>query len=134
MKIANRDARSFVQRLHPFEGNNLYGTLWCANPSSTQPGDSGYVVYSYGTHWPLFICVYLNGQNVWYENKDRASRTTSKHKSQTHPHQPTTLLPLRSMTRMVFRGYKAIAKERILGPSPQPVKQRDPVWLSAHGM
>lgn len=115
MKIANRDARFYVQQQHPFEGNNLYGTFWCANPSSAHPGDSGYVVYSYGTHWPLFICVYLNGQNVWFENEERHSRTTSKHKSQTHPYQPTTLLPLRSMTRMVFRGYKAIAKERILG-------------------
>ena len=46
-----------------------------------------YVVYSYGTHWPLFV---WDGFD-WYENEERASATTSKHRSQTHPHTPTQL-------------------------------------------
>ena len=131
MKIANCDARQYVQRLHPFEGNNLFAQFFCVDTSPAHTaGDHGYVVYSYSTHWPLFI----NCNGVWYENEDRASRTTSKHRTQVHPHQPTVLLSLEWMQRLVKGGYKAIAKERILGPSPLPVKQRDPVWLSAHGM
>lgn len=115
MKIANHEARFFVQRQHPFQGSNLYGTYWCSNPSSIHPGDNGYVVYSYGTHWPLFVCVHLNGKDVWFENEERHSRTTSKHRSQTHPHCPTVFLSQGAMTRLVAWGFKAIAKDRVLG-------------------
>lgn len=110
MKIANRDARQFVQRLHPFEGNNLFAQFFCADTSSAQPGDSGYVVYSYDFHWPLFV--HCNG--VWYENEEKFSRTTAKHRTQSHPHQPTVLLSTPWMQRLVKGGYKAIARERIL--------------------
>lgn len=111
MKIANRDARQYVQRLHPFEGSNLFAQFFCANPSSTDLGDHGYIVFSYSWHWPLFI--HCNG--IWYENEERASVTTSKHRTQTHPHQPTVLLPRWRMKQLQWKGYKAIARERILG-------------------
>ena len=45
-----------------------------------------YVVYSYGEHWPLFA---WDGFD-WHENEDKGSPTTSKHRSQTNPHQNTT--------------------------------------------
>lgn len=118
MKIANREARAFVQRLHPFEGNNLYGTYWCCNPSSIHPGDSGYAVFSYGDHWPLFVSIHLDGKDVWFENEERHSMTTSKHKSQTHPQQPTNLLPLREMVLLVQKGYRAMVARRLNVPSP----------------
>jgi hypothetical protein len=121
MKIANRNARSYVQRLHPFQGNNLYGSYFCTNPSSGDMGDSGYVVYSYGDHWPLFIAMTLvpHGPTVWFENEDRYGTTTSKHRSQTHPYPPqgTTLLSKDQMVLLYRKGYKAIAKDRILGTS-----------------
>ena len=43
-----------------------------------------YVVYSYGSHWPMFI--YDEIQRRWFENEDSRSVTTSKHRSQCHPH------------------------------------------------
>ncbi len=110
MKVANRNARQYVQRLHPFEGSNLYGTFFCTNPSSTALGDSGYVVYSYGQHWPLFI----NVCDQWFENKDRHSVTTSKHRSQTHPHQPTILLSTDHMKLLVRKGYRALVATRVI--------------------
>jgi len=119
LKIANREARSFVQRLHPFQGANLFATYWCANPYSADSGDSGYAVFSYGVYWPLFISVHINGHDVWFENEERYSVTTSKHRSQTHPHQPTTLLSGALMRRLHCGGFKAIAKERILGSVQQ---------------
>jgi hypothetical protein len=122
MKIANRDARSFVQRLHPFQGNNLYGTYFCTNPSSGDMGDSGYAVCSYGGHWPLFIAMTLEpyGPTVWFENQDRHSVTTSKHRSQSHPHTDTTLLSKDQMVLLYRKGYKAIARDRVLGTQPYP--------------
>jgi len=125
MKIANRDARQYVQRLHPFEGSNLFAQF--------RPEGDGlrYIVYSYGHHWPLFV--HVNG--TWFENVGKNSRTTAKHRTQTHPHQPTLMLSPDRMLQLASGGYQAIAKERVLGAVPQqPRQQRDPVWLSAHGM
>ena len=73
-----------------------------------------YVVYSYGEHWPLFI--YDGAQ--WLENSDRTSLTTSKHRTQTHPHCHTVLLSSKWMQRLAKGGYNAIAKERILTGEP----------------
>ena len=42
-----------------------------------------YVVYSYGTHWPLYIYDYNTQQ--WYGNSDKCSVATSKHYSRLNP-------------------------------------------------
>jgi hypothetical protein len=45
------------------------------------------------------------------------------------------LLSVEWMRKLAQGGYQAIAKERVLGAVPQqPRQQRDPSWLSAHGM
>ena len=75
-RIANRDASFYTQKHLPFVGNNLF---------ATKDGEK-YTVWSYGYHWPLWI--YKDGK--WYENNDKYSVTTSKHKTQSHPN--TTIL------------------------------------------
>lgn len=111
MKIANRDARKFVQQQHPFQGNNIFAQFHTQNnEDGTNGPDMWYAVYSYGAHWPLFV--WANG--TWFENEDRHSVTTSKHRTQTHPHCPTVLLSTEWMKRLARGGYRAIAKERIL--------------------
>ena len=72
-KIANRDARNYVAGCKEFKGNNLFG----------EKRGQLYIVYSYGYHWPLFVCDMHN--QVWYENTNKYSVSTSKHKNQTHP-------------------------------------------------
>ena len=108
MKIANRDVRQFVQRLHPFEGNNLFAQY--------RPEGNGvrYIVYSYGDHWPLFI----HAGDTWFENEDKHSVTTSKHRTQAHPHCPTVLLSTKWMLQLAKGGYAAIAKARVLQGEP----------------
>lgn len=127
MKTSNRQARTFVQRLHPFQGNNLYGTYFCTNPSSANPGDSGYAVFSYGEHWPLFIATtpIEGGPVVWFENEERHSVTTSKHRSQSHPHQPTTLLSKQDMQRLLTRGYRHLMKTRLGVPASSHSEQTE---------
>lgn len=70
-KISNATARKFVQVLAPFTGNNTFAEV----------RNGVYVVFSYGDHFPLFA--HVNG--VWFENEDKYSPTTSKHRSQLHP-------------------------------------------------
>lgn len=44
-----------------------------------------YVVYSYGTHYPMFL--YNRETNIWYENMTKYSHTTSaRHKNNCRPH------------------------------------------------
>jgi hypothetical protein len=115
MKIANRDARQFVQKQHPFEGNNINGQFHTQNNADGDNGpDMWYVVYSYGPHWPMFI----HAGDTWFENEDKNSRTTAKHRTQTHPQCPTVLLSAKWMLRLAKGGYAAIAKERILQGEP----------------
>ena len=71
-RISNKNARKSVQTRNAFKGSNTYGDWY---------SDDKYVVYSYGSHFPLFV--WYNG--VWYENSDKYSVTTSKHKNQLHP-------------------------------------------------
>ncbi len=111
MKVANSKCRQHVQSRTDFKGSNLYGQ-WRNNIIDPEtPDNSRYIVFSYGEHYPLFI--YANG--CWFENEDKYSVSTSKHRSQSHPHVPTVLLSTRWMCQLATRGYAAIAKERILG-------------------
>jgi hypothetical protein len=70
-KVSNIRSRSYVQDRLPFKANNLF---------AVNKGNK-YIVYSYGVHFPLFL--FSNG--IWYENQDKYSVTTSKHKTQSHP-------------------------------------------------
>lgn len=75
MRIANRDTRHYVAQREIFKANNIF---------SENHGDHRfYVVYSYGHHFPLWV--YDRETSQWYENKDKYSVTTSKHKSQSRP-------------------------------------------------
>lgn len=78
----NRDARAYVQSRKTFKANNLFGHTY-----KTFSDGEVYVVYSYGQHFPLFVYHYRTG--TWFENEDRYSKTTSKHRSQAHPWQDT---------------------------------------------
>lgn len=75
MRISNKEARQYVQCTVPFTASNLYAE-W-ASPSL-------YVVYSFGQHFPLFV--FDKTVSTWYENSDKYSMTTSRHKSQSRPY------------------------------------------------
>jgi hypothetical protein len=89
MKTANCSARPLVQNLKPFKGNNTFGEII----------GEVYAVFSYGHHWPLFVNV--NGQ--WYENGDRYSVTTSKHRSQLHPLTTTEIRSVYDLKDMIVQ-------------------------------
>ena len=88
MQVANIRCRRLVQDRVPFRGSNLY-----AEPRP----DGAYVVFSYGEHFPLFV--YKGGR--WFENSDRYSVSTSKHRTQSHPHVETVKLPTDELKRLL---------------------------------
>jgi hypothetical protein len=72
-RISNKNCREYVEAKKDFKGNNLYGINL----------NGLYVVYSYGSHFPLYV--FINDTKKWYENIDKCSSSTSKHKSQSRP-------------------------------------------------
>jgi hypothetical protein len=109
MKIANRDARQYVQRQLPFSGNNLYGHLWSVGGEPTD-GQYGYAVFSYGPHWPLWV----HTAGRWYGNEDKYGTTTSKHKTQTWPLGNDIIwLDVDGMRLLVAEGLRGLTTRRI---------------------
>ena len=95
-RIANKIARAFVQKAEPFQGSNLFGEYDDSDEGSNTP----YVVYSYGYHFPMFI--YLN--NIWYENSDKYSVSTSKQQSQARPTMDTIKLNTDDMKKLLWNN------------------------------
>ena len=96
-RVTNVVARLMVRQRERFHGNNLYGE-WRGKSATADCGDR-YVVTSYGDHWPLFIWE----DGTWYENVDKYSVTTSKHRSQAHPHEET--MPMTCEDMLVLMDY-----------------------------
>ena len=74
VRVANSDCSQYVESLTEFKGSNLF--------SESKP--KYYVVYSYGYHFPILL--YVRAGATWFINKDKYSRSTSKHQSQTYPY------------------------------------------------
>lgn len=88
-RIANKNAREYVENKTPFKGSNMFA-LW-----GTTLTTELYVVYSYGHHFPMFIAEWEKGADpdtaLWYENADKfymggtVSRSTERQRSQARP-------------------------------------------------
>ena len=105
-KIANSNARSAVQNLKEFQGSNTEG-VW--HSPLTHDDTMQYIVYSYGTHWPMFI--YENGR--WYENGGKVSKTTSRHHNQLHPRTETEIRSLEDMRYIVKHGIVGMMQNKL---------------------
>ncbi len=77
IRTSNQNASQYVEQFVEFNGNNTYAR-W-----EQGTHDKFYVVYSYGSHFPMFV--YDEQLNQWFENSDKYSRTTSKQQSQLRP-------------------------------------------------
>lgn len=107
-QIANRDARDYVRNKEHFKGSNLFTDEVDLDTSTL------YVVYSYGRHFPLFVAETDADNNTrWYENIDKYSRSTSKQKSQAHPHFDMTPLSVEDMQRIAIDGFTELIARKL---------------------
>lgn len=74
IRTTNTNCRQYVQSKSPFITGNIFAE-W---------HNGRYSVFSYGTHFPMYI--YDSETGHWYGNKDKYSITTSKHQSQARPY------------------------------------------------
>jgi hypothetical protein len=111
IKTTNANARQYVQRREAFDASNTFAHTF---PPNSNCLTYRYVVYSYGTHFPLFIAEWLpeDGKVQWYENADKYSRTTSKHHTQLHPLQQTMPMTTERMQTLARYGIAGVAVGR----------------------
>lgn len=109
--LTNREVRKYVAKRLPFENNNktLFGE-WVT--------DDTYAVYSYGRHWPLFV--WERTTERWYENEEKYSVTTTRHRTHTNPTiyatdaKSTIPVSLAFIRKLSVEGYPAIAAARVI--------------------
>tara|TARA_R110002020_G_scaffold396011_1_gene606023 strand:- start:889 stop:1347 length:459 start_codon:yes stop_codon:yes gene_type:complete len=78
MRVANKNARQYVDELKIFEGSNTF-----AENKVSFDDENLYVVYSYGYHFPMYI--YDRQAGIWIGSNDSYSVSTSKQQSQCRP-------------------------------------------------
>lgn len=110
-RINGRNSRGYVQRKEPFQNSNSQLYAEWLGLDGRENSEARYCVYSYGPHWPLFI--YVPKVGTWFENKEKCSTTTSKHRTFTHPHCDTTLLTLEQMKLLDRLGYTSLVNDRL---------------------
>lgn len=102
-RIANRDAREYVQTKTPFKGSHLTGD-W-----EKHPAGMFFVVRSY--EWWVLLA-YHKEMEVWYENPTYASVTTRKHLTQVHPLHPTIVTDRHTLLNVFHMGATAITLKK----------------------
>ena len=79
-KTTNSKSYRYTTMKKQFKANNMFA----------QWTNGVYVVYSYGKHFPMYI--YNPIEQIWYENKDKYSQSTSKQQNQARPTGADTVL------------------------------------------
>jgi hypothetical protein len=86
MRVSNNKARDYVNGLKTFQGSNTFAE-WRTHGSGDDSGlhehKKIYVVYSYGSHFPMYV--YDDQENKWIGNKDKYSQSTTRHQSLLRP-------------------------------------------------
>ena len=77
-RIANKNARQYVNELKSFKGSNIF-----AENRISFDSEELYVVYSYGYHFPMYI--YDRQAGIWVGSNDKYSSSTTRHQSQCRP-------------------------------------------------
>jgi len=99
IKTSNGKCRIHVQNRVEFKANNIFSE----HRSTYFNREMLYIVYSYGHHYPMFV--YHEGSRTWFENVDRYSVSTSKHRSQAHPLCPTHKITTQHMRDLISHGF-----------------------------
>lgn len=82
MRVSNNKARDYVNGLHEFQGSNMFGK-WLDVGNGRTETNLLYAVYSYGSHFPMYV--WDSTEKKWIGNKDKYSRSTTRHQSQGRP-------------------------------------------------
>ena len=118
-RINGRKCRPFVQDRKAFQNSN--GQLY----AKWETPDL-YVVYSYGDHWPLFM--WAGRTDTWYQNEDKFSPTTSRHRTYAHPYEETELASCYNM-KQIIDAYRSAHRHEMLAVRQEALALRQAAAL-----
>lgn len=81
-RVSNSKARGMVAEYKEFQGSNMFAK-WLDIGNGRTEMKSLYVIYSYGSHFPMYV--WDNNEKKWIGNRDKYSRSTTRHQSQARP-------------------------------------------------
>ena len=82
MRVSNNKARDYVNGYKEFQGSNMF-SKWLDIGNGRMEMKSLYVIYSYGSHFPMYV--WDNVEKKWIGNKDKYSQSTTRHQSLGRP-------------------------------------------------
>ena len=99
-KTTLNEMARLVQEAEPFEGNSV-SAKWI---------DKLYCVFSYGSHFPMYVFDGVIGE--WIANNDKYSSTTSRHQSKCKPNNVRFTMNTHALKEVIscggFMQYKLI--------------------------
>jgi hypothetical protein len=88
MKIANKKASEYIEKMQEFKGSNLF-SKWL--------NENVYVVYSHGEHWPLLAWI----DGMWYQNIQIINASTSRHLNNCYINKAKILTDVNIMRKLI---------------------------------
>jgi SPX domain protein involved in polyphosphate accumulation len=100
--VTNREGGNYARACIAFETSNktMFGH-WVHRQSNDQDTKT-YAVYSYGRHFPMYV--YCPTTEQWIGNKDKYSRTTTRHQSHCRPNTVSLWVDTRELDGIIERG------------------------------
>lgn len=100
MKIANKNARPYVEARKNFQGSNMFGK-WLDIGGGRQSSFDMYAVFSYGSHFPMYVFEPSVG---WIANKDKYSASTTRQQYHTRPSNIFAWFNTEDMKELIWYG------------------------------
>ena len=100
-RVANNKAYEYIEKLEEFQGSNMQGR-WLGIGNGREFEHQVYVVYSYGSHFPMYI--YDAKEQKWLGNYDKYSRSTTRQQSQARPSSVYAWYNTDEMKEVIYHG------------------------------
>jgi len=101
MRVSNNKAIDMVDSLEEFQGSNTMGK-WLDVGNGRTETNLLYVVYSYGSHFPMYV--WDSTEKKWLGNKDKYSRSTTRHQSQLRPSEVSIWYNTDELKEVIYHG------------------------------
>jgi hypothetical protein len=101
MRVSNSKARQYVEKLEEFQGSNTFGK-WLDVGNGRTETNLLYVVYSYGSHFPMYV--WDSTEKKWLGNKDKYSQSTTRHQSLLRPSSVGIWYDTNEMKEVIYHG------------------------------
>lgn len=96
-----------ARKKEPFTFNNVFAVATLNKPDRPPT----YTVYSYGSHYPMYVYDYEACQ--WYGNKDKSTPTTNRHMKRFEPYSVAQWVDTETLSNISIHGIVETSAQRM---------------------